>query len=669
MTTREPGDLPFASRSIARAGCTGRTRPKPSSDDTECVRPGPPRGEAVPVKKGHIDVKTISVIAAGAALFAAPAMAQDQSADRDIIVTASGVDQPADTTGQAVTMIDRATIDQRQAIAIADLLATTPGVTVSRNGGIGTVTTVRIRGAEGDQTLTLIDGVRVNDPSSPGGGFDFANLLSSAVERIEIVRGPNSVPWGSQAIGGVVNILTRRPAEGFSARGNVEYGAMDTLFVSGGVAGVAGIVTASLSGGYLRTDGVSAFARGAERDGYRQYGASGRVEVAFAPNLRLDLRGYWADSRADLDGFPAPLYAFADTREYSTARELYGYAGLHADFGRLRNTLAFQIADIDRDNYDRDAGPAPLFIARGRSERFTYRGDFQPMSAVRIVIGAEHETTRLADGSDRFRRGVTSLWGEAIVTPVDRLTITGGVRHDDDDAFGAHTTLAANAAYTLGGGSTTVRASYAEGFKAPTLFQLYAPFYGTATLQPETARSFDIGVEQRLIGDTLSIGATYFNRLTRNQIDFDLATFTYRNIARTRADGLELTLLMRPVSAFTLSASLSLIDARNRSPGFVGNDLARRPGTAISVSADYRFPFGLALGATVLSVGDSFDNAANTVRLDGYTVASIRAEMPIGARLSVYGRIENLFDERYQTVANYGTLRRAAHGGIRVKLD
>ncbi|SOB86542.1 vitamin B12 transporter [Sphingomonas guangdongensis] len=612
-------------------------------------------------------MKYILLLAAGAAW---PACAQDLDRRNDIVVTASGVEQDADTTGQAVTIIDRETIEQRQTIALADLLATTPGVTVTRNGGIGTVTSVRLRGAESDQTLVLIDGVRVNDPSAPGGGFDFATLLSSSVERIEVLRGPNSVPWGSQAIGGVVNIMTRRPTAGLQARGNVEYGDMDTLFASGGVSGSTGIVSGALSGGYLRTDGISAYADGAETDGYRQYGASGRVEVAFAPNLRLDVRGYWADSRTDLDGFPAPTFAFADTREYSTAQEIYGYAGLHADLadGRLRNTLAFQIADVNRDNLDRAAGPEPLFLNRGRSERYTYKGDIRALDQVRVVIGAEHEQLRFSDGSERFSRGVTSGWGELIVTPVARLTLTGAIRYDDDDAFGGNTTLAANAAYTAPTG-TTLRGSYAEGFKAPTLFQLYAPFYGTRTLQPETAESWDVGAEQRALGDRLVASITLFRRDTRNQIDFDPASFTYSNIARTRGQGLELGLVLRPVDVLTVAGSYSFIDTENRSAGFVGNDLARRPRQAVSVSADYRLPFGLSLGGTVQVVGDSFDNAANTVRLDGYVLASFRAELPIGERLALYGRIENAFDEQYQVVANYGTIRRAFFGGVRVRFD
>lgn len=606
--------------------------------------------------------------AAPVALAVSPVAAQEQGSG--IIVTAIGAPQDAATTGQAVTVIDRDTIEQRQTVAISDLLATTPGVTVTRNGGLGTVTSLRIRGAEGDQTLVLIDGVRVNDPSAPGGGFDFAHLLASNVERVEVLRGPNSVPWGSQAIGGVINIMTKAPTEGLQARGNLEYGAMDTLFASGGVSGSSGIVSGALTGGYLHTNGISAYDGGAERDGYRQYGASGRAEVAFAPDLRLDLRGYWADSRTDLDGFPAPAYAFADTDEYSTAQELYGYAGLHGDIldGAWRNTIAFQIADVDRDNYDRNAGAEPLFISRGRSERYTYKGDIDAMDRLRLVIGAEHEDTSFDDGVSDFGRGTTSIWGQAIATPIDPLTITGAIRHDDDDAFGARTTFGANAALAVGTG-TTLRGSYAEGFKAPTLYQLYAPFYGTATLRPEEAESWDVGVEQRLLGDQLVASATWFHRDTTNQIDFDPVSFTYSNIARTQAEGVEIGLVARPVDGLTLAGAYSLIDTENRSAGFEGNRLARRPRNSGSISADYRFPFGLTMGSTVQLVGDSFDNAANTTRLDAYTLVSLRAEMPVADRWSVYGRVENAFDEEYQTVSGYGTIGRAAYGGVRLRFD
>ncbi|TCP72566.1 TonB-dependent receptor [Sphingomonas sp. PP-CE-1G-424] len=630
--------------------------------------------------------KTFLFLSAAAAI-ASPAYAQSipDGDTPELVVTAARVAQPASEVGQAVTVIDRAEIERRQTTVVSDLLATTPGVTVTRNGSVGALTGVRIRGAESDQTLVVIDGVRVNDPSSTGGGFNFANLLSSSVERIEVLRGPNSVPWGSQAIGGVVNIITATPTEGVQARANAEYGYADSVFASAGVSGAKGPVSGSLTGGYLRTDGISSAASGTERDGYRQYGAAGRLGVEFAPGIGLDLRGYFADSKVDIDGFPAPDFVLADDPEYSKTQEIYGYAGLHANFadGRFNNRIAFTIADINRDNYDPTFGTDPSFIGRGRSERYEYQGDFRPLDQVRVVAGVERENSRYSDGFSYADTGITSVYGQLIVKPIDILTLTGGVRNDDHDDFGNHTTFGANAALALRTG-TTLRASYGEGFKAPTLYQLFSD-YGNRGLDPETARNFDVGVEQAFLGNRARVGVTYFNRRTRNQIDFrscsdaEQATTgsicanrpfgVYDNVARAEADGAEFTLALRPVDALTLTANYSYIHTENRSIGDdFGKTLARRPEQTASVNADYRFPFGLSIGGTVTMVGDSFDDSANAVRLDGYALGGVRAEFPIGERFAVYGRVDNITDASYQTIAGYGTYGRAAYGGVRLRL-
>ena len=629
--------------------------------------------------------KFLLLLSAAAIAASADAQTLPAADAADVVVTATRVAQPASEIGQAVTVIDRAEIERRQTVVVSDLLATTPGVTVTRNGTQGALTGVRIRGAESDQTLVVIDGVRVNDPASTGGGFDFGNLLASSVERIEVLRGPNSVPWGSQAIGGVVNIITAAPAEGLQARANAEYGYADSMFASAGISGAKGPVSGSLTGGYLRTDGISSAASGTERDGYRQYGATGRLGVEFAPGIGLDLRGYFADSRVELDGFPAPDYALADTADYGKTQELYGYAGLHANVadGRFNNRVAFTIADINRDTYEPAFGAEPSFLGRGRSERYEYQGDFRPLDQVRVVAGVERENSRFNDGFTYADTGITSVYGQLIVKPLDILTLTGGVRNDDHEDFGNHTTFGANAALALRTG-TTVRASYGEGFKVPTLYQLFSD-YGNRGLDPETARNFDIGVEQAFLADRARVGVTYFNRRTRNQIDFrdcspteqttagsicvDRPFGVYDNVARAEADGVEVSLALRPVDALTLTANYSYIHTENRSIGAnFGNTLARRPEQTASVNADYRFAVGLSIGGTVSLVGDSFDDAANTTRLDGYALASIRAEMPITDQVALYGRVDNLTDARYQTVAGYGNYGRAAYGGVRLRL-
>lgn len=613
-----------------------------------------------------------------------PAVAHAQSEDDQIVVVASGVEQEAETTGRSITVLDRALIEARQTVSLSDLIATTPGVTATRTGGPGNITAVRIRGAEDAQTLVLIDGVRANDPSAPAGAFDFGNLLTSSVERVEILRGPNSVIWGSQALGGVVNIVTERPVDGIQARANAEYGYADQVSASAAVAAGNDTLQGALTGGWFRTDGISQAASGTEADGYRQYNASGRLRVEFAPGFGADLRGYYANSRLEIDGFPAPTFAFADTDEYTTGQELYGYAGLFANIGPVANRVAFTIADINRDGYDPAPGAfTPHYLYRGRSERYEYRGDAKLVEQVRVTFGAERENLRFYDGSDTYRADITSFYGQAIVTPIEAVTLTAGIRNDDHSRFGAHTSWGANLAVKPFE-STLLRASYGEGFKAPTLYQLFSD-YGTDSLDPETAKSWEVGVEQSALDGAAKLGVTWFHRNTRNQIDFfscpaadvtNPATIcfnrpfgTYANIARTRAEGLEVELALKPTDAFTVTANYTYTDAENRSAGYEGNQLARRPQDVASVSADYRLPFGLSLGGTVTMVGDSFNDQGNFTRIDGFALGSVRAEMPIGDRFAVYGRVENVTDEKYELVSGYGTYGRAAFAGVRMKLD
>lgn len=608
---------------------------------------------------------------ASALLPAIPASAQDEpERDDAIVVSATGVEQSAAESGRSITSIGRDEIEARQTVVLSDLLATTPGVSVTRNGGVGGVTTVRIRGAEGEQTLVLIDGVRVNDPSSPGGGYDFANLLAGAIDRVEVLRGPNSVAWGSQAVGGVVNVITARATEGFAARGNAEYGSFETVNANAALSAGNEIVSGSLTAGYLDSAGISAAASGTEADGYRQYAASGRIEVAPTPGVSLDLRGWFTDGRTEYDGdFPPPNFVVADSGHYATARQLNGYAGVNVALldGRFRNRIAFSIADIDREDFDPAAGAAPIFVGYGHSERWEYQGDFRIGEVLRAVFGAEREDSRFDEGGPVEKQDTTSFYGEAIVTPVERATLTVGVRNDDHSGFGSHTSFGASAAVRPFDG-TVLRASYGEGFKAPTLYQRFNGFIGTPGLQPEEAESWEVGAEQRL-APGVTIAGTWFHRDVTNQIDFDLGTFTYQNIAQTQAEGIELE-AVGTTGGLTLRGSFTHLVAENRSPGAnLGNDLARRPRDTGSLSVDYGFDFGLKAGATLLVASDSFDNPANTVALDGYALVGLRAEYAVNENIVVYGRVDNLFDEAYQTVANYGTMGRAAYAGVRLKLD
>ncbi len=637
------------------------------------------------INKGFLNVQIFKSILLTATMLSPTIAYADDSDNATIIVTANRDETPLSQVGQSVTIITADDIKRRQAVAVVDLLRTVPGVTFTRNGGIGTSTSVNIRGADSDQTVALIDGVKINDPSSPGSGFNFGHLLTGNISRIEVVRGSQSVLWGSQAIGGVINIITREPTEDWIYNANAEYGWRDTGQIVSNVSGKFGPVLASVGGGYLRSDSISAFneARGGtERDGYKNYGANAKFNIALTDAISVDLRGWYSNGKVGIDGFAPPTFAFGDTRETAETEELVGYAGLNAAFleGRFRNRIAYAYTDTTRENLDvSGATPVQTFDANGKNERLEYQGNFEIAKGYGLTFGAETEKSSFRTASfggpvSRADARINSFYGQLIATPVDGLTLTAGARRDDHDTFGGKTTFAANGVFSPNSGATTLRASYGEGFKTPSLFQLFSDF-GNRTLLPESSKGWDAGITQKLLDGAIEVGATWFHRNTSNQIVFISCSRpltgicvnrpfgTYDNVARARAKGLEFGLTLKPVEALTVQANYSWIDAENRANGL---KLARRPNQSVNASIDYRWAFGLETGATVTHVGDSFDNASNTRRLDGYVLVDLRASYPITQGVSLYGRIENLFNEEYETIFRYGTPSRATYAGVRV---
>lgn len=604
---------------------------------------------------------------------ATPALAETVDSERgdDIVVTASGVEQPRDEVGQAITIIDADTIARRQSVDVVDLLATTPGVRFNRSGSTGSVASISLRGAETTQTLVLIDGVKVNDPSGIGDGYDFGHLLTGNIDRIEVLRGSNSVVHGSQAIGGVVSLMTATPAEGFAADASAEYGYSDTLNAKADVSGTAGRISGGIGGAYFRTDGISSAAVGTEKDGYKNFAGNARLKVAFSDALSLDLRGYYINADLDYDSF---FGAPADSADVAKLDQYVGYAGLNLGLfdGNFTSRAAVTWMRGERDYYF-VRGTAPDYGYSGSNLRFEYQGVVTPVQQAKLIFGYEHERPDYDffgfGSTDSQKADIDSVYALAIVQPFTGLSLSGGVRHDDHSQFGGATTFGANANYSPNAGATNFRLSYGEGFKAPSLYQLYDAFSGNAALRPERSKSYDIGIDQSLADGRALVSLTAFLRNTTDQINYDNATFKYGNIDRTRAKGIEATLALNPVDALNVTASYSYIDARDRSgrPAFDGKCLPRRAEHAVSLSADYDWSFGLSTGATLTMVGDSFDDFANNVPLDGYALAGIRASFPVSGHFEITGRVDNLFDADYATAFNYGTYGRAAYGGVRAR--
>jgi vitamin B12 transporter len=623
-----------------------------------------------------VNIDYSGLFAGSLILLSAPALAAETEENDAIVVTASGFEQPAQEVGQAISVIDGDTLSRLQIISISDALVVVPGVRVAKAGAVGQQASVFIRGANSSQTLVLIDGVRINDASAPNGQFDFGSLLTGNINRVEVLRGPNSVIWGSQALGGVINISNALPSDdaiAVTARG--EYGYHDTALLNANISARAGKVSGSVGGGYFRTDGISAISGGTEKDGYRNASANARLKIDLSDAITIDLRGYYndADGAYDDSGPNSPP-------EFRN-KQFLGYAGLNASLlgGKFVNRLSYSRTDIDRDGTHPNPASFSNFSAKALIDRFEYQGRLDLIEAATLIFGAEHERTKAetffpAGGGtapDEGSSKVTSAYAQAIVRPLAGLTVTGGVRHDDFTNYGTATTFGANFVYTPNGGKTLFRGTYAEGFRAPTLVEAIFPF-GNPDLKPETAQSFDLGVEQKALDGRLVAGATWFQRTSDNLIEFSFVSFQSENIARARSRGVELTLAAKPTDTLTISAQYSLTDAKNRSSGSnFGKQLARRAKHSASLSVDWTSPWKIALGGSLFLQGDSFNNPSNSQRLDGFALVGLRASYPITDSLSFYARVENLFDERYATVAtssgaDYGSYGRNAYAGVKV---
>ena len=607
----------------------------------------------------------------------------------EVVVTATRTAQPAERIGASVTVLTSDAIERSQAAAVVELLAQTPGVSFTRNGGPGAATSLNIRGAENQHAVVLIDGVKLNDPSSTQGGFNSGNLLTGDIARIEVLRGAQSTLWGSQAIGGVVNIVTREPETPFEAGFDFETGARRTAYLRAGAGGATERVVWRAAGGYYSTGGFSAYRFGREPDGYRNTGASGRLRVILTEQVSADLRAVYSRGRNEFDAVGA------DSPEYGRTEELVAYAGLNVALfdGRLKNRFGHAVTDTDRENHNPARPAQPLtFDAAGKNRRFEYQGVLAITERITATFGAESEAARMRTRSPtvatpnpafvRGEVGVDSVYGQVQAALLEGLTLTGGVRRDWHDAYGGHTVGQAAAAWALDGGRTVLRASWGKGFRAPGVFELFSEF-GDLGLAPESFDSWDAGIEQQLWDGRARLSATWFHRDGDNEIRFNgcvaastdplcrvagrLRSGYYRNVLKTRARGIELLGRVKPFSGLEVTANYTWTDAQTASGPHAGKQLTRRPEHLWNLQAAYEWPIGLSTAAAVRHAGKSYNNDANTVVVAGYTVVDLRASYPLSRQLEGFARVENLFDERYETVLNYGAPRRGAFMGLRAR--
>jgi vitamin B12 transporter len=619
--------------------------------------------------------------------------AADADAPEEIVVVATRSPQSLDKIGNSVTVLDQQAIQASQKITVSELLATTPGITTSSAGGPGNITSVYIRGADSDHTVVLIDGVVFNDPSQPAGNLDFGNLLLGDVSRIEIVRGGQSTLYGSQAIGGVINIITAEPGPGLGGNVQAEFGNLDTGLAKGGIGGKFDNWSFRVGSAYYSTQSIPALDTvygGTITDPFHETVVSGRATYDFTSDVQLDLRAYWTESQNYYDGTPPPLYVLANDTQYQTVREIVNYTGLNFALfgGALENRLAYQFTTTQRADYN-DAGTAITEndSYRGNNGRVEYQGTWAIAEGYRAVFGAQQEKSWIdttpyppAEANTGSDGEYLQLQGE--VAP--GLTLTAGERHDHYDTFGQHYTGQFAAAWSLPS-ATILRASWSQGYKAPSLYQLYSP-YGNSALNPEQSNGGDVGVEQRLWDERIKLSATYFITNFKNLIEFDscpgnpecptlgLNGGYYANVDRARADGVELQAEASLTPALVASLNYSHIRSVDRTIGSPTYDqqLYQRPQDAANASLGYtwanRLNTSISARFSSYSLDENFDGFPATVRLGGYTLLYVRGSYPLTDALELYGRIDNATNKSYETVYQYGNWRRTVFVGLRAKL-
>ncbi len=578
-----------------------------------------------------------------------------------IIVTGTRIGQSTAEAGSTVRVIGAEQIQARGFDHALDALAGAPGVTINQNGAFGGSATVRIRGASSDHTLVLVDGVSVNDASASGGGFNFARLDSGDIERIEVLSGPHSTLWGSDAIGGVVSITTKRPDEGLTGDVFAQAGSYGTLRRGAalGNAGAAGDFR--LSATRISTDGISkADARNGntEADGFDSSVLSARGGLNLPAGARIEAGAFRNDSRTAFDSFSFGAEGnVADGDELDETEEWSAHLSLTAPLfgGRFDNLLLVGRSEIDRRNFS--AG-SPSYSAAGERSVFRYQGTFAIDARNTLAAGAEREESR-ARQTQSTLDGLFALYE---LRPVDALTLTAGLRSDDHDRFGSETTARLAAAWRATS-SVTLRASWGQGFKAPTIFQGTYFCCGAAApndaLRPERSEGVDFGAEWRSRGGRGQAGITLFQQETVDLIDFSFAAGGYENVAESESRGVEVAASWNFTGSLTLSVDYALIKALQGD----GMPRLRVPRHSGDLALSFDPPGGFS--GTALLRFNGREHVLGGGELDEWTRADINARYVLSDSLEVFGRVENLFDVHYQQVLGYGTPGRSGTLGAR----
>lgn len=602
----------------------------------------------------------------------------------EVVVSATRIATQGERVGSTVDVITSEEIEKLGAVDVIDVLHQVPGFAVNRSGGYGTLSEVRIRGTEANHSLVLIDGVEASDPASDA-PFDFGTLNVSDIERIEILRGPQSVLYGSNSIGGVIHIFTKSGREsGKAMTGNLRtrYGSHGTYETGATLSGEVDKFDWSVGGNYFSTRGVSA---ADEHDGNHERDAnrngSGNLRFGFqaTENLRFDTNLRYVESQVEYDDpfLPAPA---SDTRQEGTQRDWIGGASAtySAFDGIWESKLSAQFTQVRRENED---GVQQTSHSKGMREKYAYLGTVRIVDPLTFVFGAESEEEEYRSVTDFTLWGAPGVnyddtvqtyafYGQLLAEPVKNLFLTLGVRNDHLDAVGNHATYRGAFAYTIPRWGARIRGSFGTGIQAPTPseFSGYNPYtLPNPDLDPERSRGWDLGYEQNFFDDRATFDLTYFDNKIRDKIslEFDPVTFMFinRNIALARARGVEVGVTFAPVEAVRIRGSYTYTHTEDEE---THDDLLRRPRHVANASLHYRFLPRTSADLHFSYVGNRFDwGSPSATKMNDYELVDLRLTHGINDQWQVFVEGKNLLDEEYQEIRGYGTLGRTFYTGVR----
>ncbi len=583
--------------------------------------------------------------------------------------------------GSSVTVITGETLRRTGKPLLHDALRGVPGLDVVRAGGPGQQTSIFIRGTESRHTKVLLDGIPLNDPSSPSRAFDFSNLAVENIERVEILRGPQSTLYGSDAIGGVVNIVTRRGQGARRYRFRTLGGRFGTFQQSASVSGSTDRVHYSLGGSYLETDGFTTAAPrfgNTENDGVRNGNLSGRFGWLINERSDVDVVFRYTDAESQIDGFLFPVGPVDDLLRKLKNETFVMRTQLRTEMldGDLEQKVGFSFSNFNR----RDTNPGLFGTAAydGETVKFDWQANLLLHESQRVrnvlTTGVEHlNEVASSTSSPGTSLNGTGIYLQEHVVLNDNWSTVAGARWDHYSRAGSARTYRVTSRYSFEDAGTAIHASLGTGFRAPAINELYDPSIGNTDLRPEKSFGWEIGAEQVLGEGDVVADVTYF----RNDLD-DLIVFVFDgsgpffghlyNVESALTTGVELSTTYRLAENTTADFGYTYTDARNRT---TDSRLVRRPANKFRVGLARRFEeqgVDVSLSYQWVDRRDDFDVDGSITTLDEYSLLNATLSYDYSDRIQLFARLDNITDETYEEVWGFASARFGIYAGATIVL-